>query len=231
MFELLKKYKRYHLTILLVMMSLISFALSLFRVFITKSDMFLFLNWNLFLAFIPWAFSTILLIKPNVNYKKWYVLALLLSWLVFFPNAPYILTDLFHLKEELSMPLWYDLIMILAFAWTGLLFGFSSLFNIEIFLKRYLRSSLVHLISVFLLFLGSFGIYIGRFLRWNSWDIIREPFTMLYDIGDDIRNPFTHPRAWAMTLLMGVLLNMFYWPIKAIEAGNREEEDVKKPLI
>lgn len=224
MLELLRKYQRYHLTILLIVMSLISFAMSLFRVFFTKSEMFLFLNWNLFLAIIPWILSTVLLIKPDMHYKRWYVLALLISWLLFFPNAPYILTDLFHLRDELTMPLWYDLIMILSFAWTGLLFGFVSLFNIEAFLKRHISHNLVPAISVFLLFLGSFGIYVGRYLRWNSWDVIQEPINLLYDIGVNIKNPFTHPRAWAMTLLMGVLLNMFYWSLKAIEAGNREKK-------
>ncbi len=221
--ELLKKYQRYHLTILLIVMSMISFAMSVFRVFITKSEMFLFLNWNLFLAFIPWAFSTILLLKQNAHFKTWYVAALLISWLLFFPNAPYILTDLFHLRQELTMPIWYDLIMILSFAWTGLLFGFASLFNIEIFLKKYLKSNIIPFISVFLLFLGSFGIYIGRYLRWNSWDVIQEPIRLLYNIGSDIKNPFTHPRAFGMTILMGILLNMFYWSLKAIEAGNRED--------
>lgn len=223
MLEFLKRYQRYHLTILLIVMSFFSFGMSVFRVLLTKTDMFLFLNWNLFLAIIPWAFSTVLLLKPNVHYTKWYVVLLLISWLLFFPNAPYILTDLFHLRDELTMPLWYDLIMILSFAWTGLLFGFASLFNIEIFLKRYLSHQLVPLISVFLLFLGSFGIYIGRYLRWNSWDVIQEPLALFYNIGSDIKNPFSHPRAYGMTLLMGVLLNMFYWSLKAIEAGNRED--------
>jgi uncharacterized membrane protein len=222
--ELLRKYQRYHLTILLVVMSVISFGMSAFRVVFTKTEMFLFLNWNLFLAFIPWALSTFLVLKPDTHYKKAIVAALFISWLLFFPNAPYILTDLFHLRDELTMPIWYDVIMILAFAWTGLLFGFVSLFNIEMFLKRYVSRNLIPLISVFLLFLGSFGIYIGRYLRWNSWDVIQEPFTLLYNITSDIRNPLSHPRAWGMTILMGVLLNMFYWSLKAIEAGNREDK-------
>jgi len=153
MVELLRKYHRLHLTILLIVMSIISFSMSVFRVFLSHSDMFLFLNWNLFLAFIPWFFSTIILVKPNLHDRKLLILVLLLLWLLFFPNAPYILTDLFHLTEELSMPIWFDLIMILAFAWTGLLFGFVSLFNIELFMKKYISKRLVPVISVFLLFL------------------------------------------------------------------------------
>jgi uncharacterized membrane protein len=222
MIDLLKKYNRFHLTLLLMSMSIISFLMSAFRVFFTNSHMFLFLNWNLFLAFIPWFFSMILLLRPNLHHRKFFIFILLTSWLLFFPNAPYILTDLFHLKEELTMPLWYDLIMILSFAWTGLLFGFVSLFNIELFLHKYLSGKLVPFISVFLLFLGSFGIYIGRYLRWNSWDIIREPFSLLYELGDNFVNPFSHPKAFGMTLLMGVLLNMIYWSLKAIESEKFE---------
>jgi uncharacterized membrane protein len=223
MFEILKRYQRYHMSILLVIMSLISFSLSVFRVFFTKSDMFLFLNWNLFLAFIPWAFSTIIILKPNMHYRRWLSTGLLLSWLLFFPNAPYILTDLFHLKEDLTMPIWYDLIMILSFAWTGLLFGFVSLFNIELYLSRFVSDKILPYITIFLLFLGSYGIYLGRYLRWNSWDIINEPFALLYNIGSSIKNPLTHSRAWGMTILMGILLNMIYWSLKAIESGNREK--------
>lgn len=223
MVELLKKYHRLHLTILLIVMSIISFSMSVFRVFLSHSDMFLFLNWNLFLAFIPWFFSTIILVKPNLHGRKLLILLLLLIWLLFFPNAPYILTDLFHLTEELSMPIWFDLIMILAFAWTGLLFGFVSLFNIELFMKKYISKRLVPVISVFLLFLGSFGIYLGRYLRWNSWDIISEPYALIYSIGDKIINPFSHPKAWGMTLLMGVLLNMIYWSLKALELESSDK--------
>jgi uncharacterized membrane protein len=162
MIELLKKYNRFHLTLLLISMSMISFLMSVFRVIFTNSHMFLFLNWNLFLAFIPWLFSMVLLLKPNLHHRNLLIFSLLFSWFLFFPNAPYILTDLFHLKEELTMPIWYDLIMILSFAWTGLLFGFVSLFNIELFLKKYLSKKIVPIISILLLFLGSFGIYVGR---------------------------------------------------------------------
>ena len=133
-------------------------------------------------------------------------------WLLFFPNAPYILTDLFHLRyDQLSMPIWFDLVLILAYAWTGLLFGFLSLWDIERLLAEWVHPKLVTALSVSLLFLGSFGIYLGRYLRWNSWDLITEPFRLIYDIGDRIVNPFEHPRAWGMTISMGIFLNMIYW--------------------
>ncbi len=197
-------------------LTLLCFGFSLFRFYYTDTNVFLFLNWNLFLAFIPWALSSVAMLKPKIQNNKITVIVLLLSWILFFPNAPYILTDLFHLRLKTSMPIWFDLLLILSFAWTGLLFGFLSLWDIEKILKKSIKNRWVTAISIGLLLLGSFGIYVGRYLRWNSWDIISEPFGILYDIGDRVINPFEHPRTWGMTLFMGVFLNMIYWSFRLI---------------
>ena len=205
----------------LIALSLLSFSLSIFRYLYSDSKSFLFLNWNLFLAFIPWALSGIVLLNPEIQKNKIAIGALLLAWLLFFPNAPYILTDLFHLRFDSGAPIWFDLGLILSFAWTGLLFGFLSLRDIETVLEKSMPRRWVTLISIALLFIGSFGIYVGRYLRWNSWDIIRQPFGLLYDITDQLVNPFQHPRAWGMTILMGVLLNMFYWSVRLVRPLGR----------
>lgn len=216
--DLLKQHNKLNSAILLLVMSLISFFFSLFRYLFTDTHMFLFLNWNLFLAAIPWAFSTIILIRPQLHRKKLKLGIILGSWLLFFPNAPYILTDLFHLKEDGSMPIWFDLVLILCFAWTGLMFGFLSLFDIEKYLENFFKKWTIQTISVLILFVGSFGVYVGRYLRWNSWDIITEPFSLLYDIGKQMVNPFSHLRTWGMTLFLGILLNMIYWSFRAIRS-------------
>jgi uncharacterized membrane protein len=212
--------KRLGETVFLGSMTMICFGLSLFRLHYTDTKVFLFLNWNLFLAFLPWLFTSIMIIKPSIQKRSIVITFLLLSWLLFFPNSPYILTDLFHLQMTSSMPMWFDLVLILSFAWTGLLFGFLSLWDIEKILKTRLKPYFVYPISVGLLFLGSFGIYVGRYLRWNSWDILREPFQLLYDIGDRIVNPFAHPRTWGVTLFMGLFLNMLYWSLHLIRKRN-----------
>jgi uncharacterized membrane protein len=186
----------------------------------------LFLNWNLFLAFIPWAVTSIAIIKPNIQKYKITIFILLAIWLLFFPNAPYILTDLFHLRLKTSMPKWFDLILILCFAWTGLVFGFLSLWDIERIMSKSINEIWIDIISVSLLFIGSFGIYLGRFLRWNSWDIINEPFNLIYDIGDRLINPFDHPRTWGMTLFMGLFLNMIYWTFRLIKKKEFPNEKI-----
>lgn len=217
MFKSIKESGRSYEIIFMITLFFICFSLSIFRYIYSDTKTFLFLNWNLFLAFIPWALSTSLLVKPQIQQSKILICLALLVWLLFFPNAPYILTDLFHLRLKLSMPIWFDSILILSFAWTGMLFGFLSLWDIEQILLKSMKKTTVTIISILLLFLGSFGIYIGRYLRWNSWDIITEPFRLAYDIGDRLINPFEHSRTWGMTILMGTFLNILYWSFHLVK--------------
>jgi uncharacterized membrane protein len=211
MIALLKEKKMYLEFLFLGFLSLSCFLSSVFRVIYTNSSMFLFLNWNLFLAFIPWAIIKFINLKPKYKKSRIMLPSIFVVWLLFFPNAPYNFTDLFHLKKNLNMPVWFDLIMILLFAFTGLLFGFISLWNIEKLLEKKLKKKWRLVFSSLFLFIGSFGIYLGRYLRWNSWDIVNKPGHLLIDISELIFNPFNNPRAWGMTIFMGFFLNIIYW--------------------
>jgi len=214
MIQQLRKSEKFNITILLIAMSLFCFGLFLVRFFATGSRTYFFMNWNLFLAFIPWLISTVVVIyKLN---SKWVLALLVFSWLLFFPNSPYILTDLFHLRNQTSAPIWFDLILILSFAWTGLLYGFISLMDIENLFSRYISKIAIRSISIFFLFLSGFGIYLGRFLRWNSWDILSNPMGLFADIADRFVNPFVHPRTWAFTILIGIMLNLMYLSFKML---------------
>ena len=216
-FTRLKAANRLNESLFMAALTLLCFGVSLFRFVYTDTKVFLFLNWNLFLAFVPWALTSLVVLVPKLQQSKGVLVGLLLAWLLFFPNAPYILTDLFHLRSNTSMPIWFDLILILSFAWTGLLFGFLSLWDIENMMKPYLSRRAILLSAIFLLFIASFGIYVGRYLRWNSWDIIAEPLNLIYDISDRFVNPFAHPRTWGMTIFMGIFLNMIYLSFKHIQ--------------
>lgn len=210
MLKILREKNRLNEAIFMGILTLFCFGFSLFRFVYTDTKIFLFLNWNLFLAFIPWSLTSLVIVKPKLQKSRATFFVLLSSWLLFFPNAPYILTDLFHLRLKSSMPMWFDLVLILTFSWTGLLFGFLSLWDIEKILSASIKRTYVRIISIGLLFVGSFGIYVGRFLRWNSWNIITKPFNLVYDISDRIVNPFDHPRTWGMTIFMGLFLSMIY---------------------
>lgn len=212
MLERLRESNRLNITLLLAAMSLFAFLLTIVRVIFTGSKGYLYLNWNLFLAFVPWLISSFIVIK-DVD-RKTLLAFLVFSWLIFFPNSPYILTDLFHLNASESAPIWFDLVLVLTFAWTGLLFGFISLMDIENLLTKYSNKKLTMALSVIFLFIGGFGIYLGRFLRWNSWDIFRDPLGLFYDISERFIDPFQHPKTWGVTILLGMLLNMMYFSFR-----------------
>lgn len=203
---------------LLGISSLFCFSLLLFRMTFLESFMFVFLLWNLFLAAVPYFVSNIL----HNSRSKWASFGLFGIWLLFFPNAPYILTDLFHLKHRQMGEIWFDLVMILSFAWTGLMFGFYSFLDVERRLEVELGAIPGKIIMSGSLFLAGFGIYLGRFLRWNSWDILQHPFQLGQDILQRFVHPFSHERTWGMTILFGILLNLMVWFIKSVSEENQK---------
>lgn len=220
MINTFKIHPRLQETLFLGVVTLVCFGLSVFRFSYTGSKVFLFLNWNLFLACIPWLLTSFATITPKIAKNNIVLAALLFVWLVFFPNAPYILTDLFHLRLKSTMPVWFDLLLILSFAWAGLLFGFLSLWDIEQLIKNKTKDKISSFwltsMTVFFLFLSGFGIYMGRYLRWNTWDIIHKPSALFYDISLRFTNPTEHPRTWGMTILMGIFLNILYFSFRFI---------------
>lgn len=232
MIKQLKVANRWRETLFLGFISTLCFSLSIFRLYYSDSEHFLFLNWNLFLAFIPWMFSSIITIFPSLQ-RKWIpVTILVMLWLLFFPNAPYILTDLFHLKWAKDMPIWFDTVLILSFAWTGLLFGILSLWDIEQLMAKFIPKKIIPIITTFLLFLGSFGVYAGRYMRWNSWDIIKEPLGMYYELKASMFSHYYHPKPYGMTFFLGLFLVMVYWSFRLVRSrkvyfGNDAEEERK----
>jgi len=147
------------------------------RIAFSDSERYTSLVKNLFLAWIPFVLAYL---AYTLSWKRWHLYFVLpitaFLWLIFFPNAPYILTDLQHLaKETTDAPLWYDVIVMVWFAWTGLLLGIVSLYLIHDIVQRTFGHG-VGWVFVFLVSgLSSFGVYLGRFVRFNSWDILNDP--------------------------------------------------------
>lgn len=198
-------------------------ALLAYRIHWSGRTSFYFLSWNLTLAAIPLLFAVAALILSR---SRWTLssLAMLIPWLLFLPNAPYILTDLMHLKTRAPIPLWYDLIMLLSFALTGLLLGFLSMMCAERVLLKVFKRPVVVMIHGAVLFLCGFGIYLGRFLRWNSWEIATRPRSFLYVVGDRVLDPTEHGKTWAVTVLIGTLLIILYALVRGVGAGLRTRE-------
>ena len=143
-----------------------------------------FLVWNLILAWVPLvlAMGAYGRARRRVDLT---VAVLLVPWLLFFPNAPYLLTDFIHLGEG-PAPLWYDALMLSAFAWTGLLLGFASLYLVQMILRRAFGTVVAWLGVVLALSLGSIGVYVGRFIRFNSWDALLHPIRVAEVVNEQL---------------------------------------------
>ncbi len=200
-------------TAVLLCMSLFSIALSVGRVVFTGKMMFLFMFWNLFLAFVPWFLST--LIYGHLFRNRFLIVFTACIWLLFFPNAPYILTDLVHLGKYPDAPKWFDLIMLLSYGLTGMMYGFVSLKNISDSLT--FKKNVVNLLIILMIYVSCFGIYLGRFLRWNSWDLIYNIDDVLLDVFNQVADPLSNLSTWVFTFLLGTLLNIFYWGLRSFE--------------
>lgn len=172
------------------------------------------LSWNLFLAWIPMISSLVAynLDKSRPSHRGAWPLVLVCAclWLLFFPNAPYILTDLIHLHEQDGVPLWYDLILIVNFAWTGTFLGLVSLVLMQTLVRNAVGARASWLFVFAVLALSGFGIYLGRFPRWNSWDVLFNPAGLVADVWDQLRHPLANPRAIVFSGLFSLLLTSIY---------------------
>ena len=199
-----------------------SFLLYAFRVWYTGSFLFLFIPWNLFLAWLPLLFSS--MIKDSKLSMR--NVSLFSLWLLFFPNSPYLITDLFHLQERAGIPLYYDLVLLFMAAWNGLLMGLYSLRNIEqLLLKRFSAIQVKPMILSFFVLCG-FGIYLGRYDRYNSWHLVTQPFDLAQGILSKVISPASHPRVWAVTILFAVVLLLIYETLKKMPAHFSEQASI-----
>ena len=197
---------------LLTVSMVLSIVLLMIKIKLAHSFFLLFLVWNLFLAIIPFAITTYLISLPKLN--KFSMLIWFGVWLLFLPNAPYIITDLMHLRLNEDPYLWLDILVVASFAFNGLLLFYFSVLDMKKMLQSYLKKPIVNYGLILICFLSGFGIYLGRFLRYNSWEILSKPKYLLLDIIKIIIKPLIHKEAWLFTILFGVFLNIGFWMFK-----------------
>lgn len=200
----------------LLLSSCFSCLLLFIRIFVTGSVEYIFLPWNLFLAFVPYWITWWMTRNVSILNNKIKLVVALAAWLLFIPNSFYIITDLFHLTHIESAPQWFDLLLIFSFAWNGILCGIISLRRVEI-ITVIVRGKGFSIFLVFLvMWLSAFGIYIGRFLRYNSWDVISDPFSLAAEILNMVIHPLENVFAWGMTLCYAVFITFLYFTIKKL---------------
>jgi uncharacterized membrane protein len=194
------------LNLFLLLNSLFYVALLLLRVYVTGSLFYGFLVWNLFLAAIPYVISTGLSNTVWMKKQSLVLVIILGIWLLFLPNAPYLITDLMHLRHSKSSLPWLDPFMLFAFAWNGLILGLLSMHQVYLILVAKWNVVIAKRLLFIIVFLCGFGIYLGRFQRWNSWELFSNPIVLLNDCLDSIFNPIQRTRTWGITLGFGFFL-------------------------
>ena len=193
-----------------------SCLLLLGRMIATRSLEYIFLPWNLFLAFVPYCITWWMTKNVSIIENKIKFFMVIAAWLLFIPNSFYIITDLVHFTHIRSAPKWFDLLLIFSFAWNGILFGIISLRRVETLIAL-VRGKQFSVFIVFgVMWLCALGVYIGRFLRYNSWDILTDPFSLAGEILNMIIHPFVHEYAWGMTICYSVFMTFIYFTIKKL---------------
>lgn len=184
-----------------------------------------FLIWNLVLAIVPLVLSVWLRKRLlRSSWLKWQNLVITGLWLLFLPNSFYLITDLIHLHQTYEVNIYYDIVMFMSFILSGLITGFMSLYLVHEALSGRVRRRDAHLVVSGVLLAVSFAIYLGRFLRWNTWDVFLHPAGVLFDVSEQFIDP-TSPSAFVTTFSFFLLLGSTYmvgWNVAAYARAGRD---------
>lgn len=181
---------------------------------------YLFLIWNLFLAWLPYLASLQVASLAGRGAGWLRLIPWLVVWLAFFPNAPYLITDLVHLHPLNPVPYWFDLLMFFSCAFTGLMLGLISLYTVQHALLQRLSLIQVRAITLLCIGLGGFGIWLGRFQRYNSWDLVTKPWTLVRDLAETLSQRHELFHALGISALFSCLILIGYGFLHAMLSPN-----------
>jgi uncharacterized membrane protein len=191
----------------------------------SQRSVYLWLLWNLYLAWMPYGLALVARFLHSRRLARWWLLVPLgVAWLLVFPNAPYLLTDFIHLRPRTGVPMWFDAALLAVFAATGWMLGLLSL---EVW-KQLLEERVgragawagVALVSV----LCGYGIYLGRVERWNSWDVLTDPRQLFEAIATHLREPWANPRLLGITALFTGLVLLSYYAFEQLRRQRPSED-------
>ncbi len=163
------------------------------RIYWSQEVIYQNLVWNLFLAWLPYLFSLgVALVHKRRPSWWWAIIIPAVLWVIFLPNSLYIVTDLNHLRSKATLPVWYDAGFLSIAAWTGLFLAVGSLNIMQKIVHSYVGKIAGWIFAFMIIGVSGYGVYIGRFLRWNSWDILKEPLKILSDSLPPLTNPLQY---------------------------------------
>lgn len=200
-----------HVLYALLLSHAVSAVLYLIRVWAAGNYRYGFLLWNVFLGWIPLLFAWLLIRRlPRTRWSSAVNIALSVAWLGFLPNSFYLVSDLIHLRSTGEVSLLYDAVLFLSCIFNGYVAGFASLYLLHHEVLRRLGRIQSHVWVAGVLLACGFAIYLGRYLRWNSWDVLVNPFGILFDLSDRAINPLAYPQLFSTTFTFFVLLGSMY---------------------
>lgn len=203
--------------------SLACLALLGIRFALEREDALGWLAWNLVLAWIPLGIALAASRCPDAGLRGALRVPLLACWLLFLPNAPYLITDLIHLEGRTPRALGIDIPLFGAFAVTGLLIFLVSLHVVHRLLLAATAPRRAWIAVLACVWLSSAGMYLGRVLRWNSWDVIDDPLRRLAELGAHLGDPSSLAVAATFTAGFAVCLSLAYSGFHGLAGPRRRE--------
>lgn len=186
---------------------------------------FAFLGWNLLLAWVPYGLALgAEVLRARGLARGWNLLALGGAWLLAFPNAPYLLTDFIHLRPRPGVPVWFDAALLASFAATGWLLGLLSLGVWKRLLEERWGRAVAWGGVLAASVLCGYGIYLGRFERWNSWNVLDRPGSLLEAVLSHLNEPLTHRWLVGTTAVFAGLVLLSYLAFESLVRGSRGEQ-------
>lgn len=202
--------RRIVLVACLALLSMLVIAMIVFQIAYTGTSEHSAIAWNLLLAWIPFWLALIVYDRSRSGASTLTLGAAAVLWLLFLPNAPYIVTDLKYIDGFSGLEALYNLVLLTSAAFTGLLLGLTSLFIVHAVARRLVGALNAWALVVAVLTLSSFGIYLGRVQRWNSWDVFVRPGSLFGDVAAGLTDPLSHQRPIAVTILFTSFLLASY---------------------
>lgn len=197
-----------------IVFGLTGVILLLARVLTSDSSRYLFLLWNLVLASLAPLIAWWLVARiKNEGWLRLPQILLSVLWLLVLPNSFYIVTDFIHLRPTYEASVLFDAVMLTMFTLSGMMLGYLSVVLVHRELKRRVSPKVAWAIIGGIFLVSSFAVYLGRFSRWNSWDIVLKPAGLLFDVSDRVVNPALHGETYVVTGILFMLLFSLYWVI------------------
>ncbi len=171
------------------------------------------------LAVLPLGLSAWLFLRGRLHSLVWWLGFLV--FVAFLPNAPYVLTDVIHLIGDIRVirSVWLITLVVLPMYLLFIMSGFEayvlSLINLGYYLKRIGKPGWILGAELLIHALSAVGIYLGRFLRFNSWDFITQPDALATSLVEDVLGK----RPLVIIVITFVCLAGLYWIMKRLTLG------------